>query len=266
MPITADQIASFHRRGVLRLENFLSEEKVSHVRHAAFTKLEKHGFWQENKWKLDGLADFKPHEASARIVKSIGKIKEFKELIRPECTDAIRSILLVEPVAWLKAPQLLFTVPQTTDRWTIPHNVWHLDLVKAPNKGIRGVQVFTFLDTVMPGGGGTLAVAGSHRMLEGISWIGSKQAKRRLKREPYFKSLMSANIDDRMHFLRENCLIGDVELQVVEMHGVPGDIYLMDLRILHAPAPNALSMPRMMLTERFVKQDYLDEIKEIYQL
>ena len=266
MPITADQIVSFHRRGILRLENFLPENKVSHVRHTVFTKLETHGYWQGNKWNLDRLTDLKPHEASARIVKSIGKIKEFKALIRPECTNAIRSILHVEPIPWLKAPQLLFTVPQTTTRWSIPHNVWHLDLVKTPNKGIRGIQVFTFLDTVMPEGGGTLAVAGSHRMLDDISWIGSKQAKRHLKREPYFRDLMSVNTEDRMHFLYETFLIRDVELQVVEMHGVPGDAYLMDLRILHAPAPNALIMPRMMLTERFVTQDYLDEIKLIYQL
>jgi ectoine hydroxylase-related dioxygenase (phytanoyl-CoA dioxygenase family) len=134
----------------------------------------------------------------------------------------------------------------------VPHNLWRLDLPRLPDCGIPGVQIFTFLDTVAPGGGGTLVVAGSHRLLNESKRISSKQLKKRLKREPYFRDLMSRDVAGRDRFIRECSRVGDVELQVVEIHGEPGDVFLMDLRILHTLAPNAARVPRIMVTQRFL--------------
>ncbi len=53
---------------------------------------------------------------------------------------------------------------------------------------------------------------------------------------------------------------GDVDLQVVELHGGPGDVFLVDMRVLHTVAPNASRAPRMMFTERFVSEDVLEEM------
>jgi hypothetical protein len=77
---------------------------------------------------------------------------------------------------------------------------------------IPGVQVFVLLDHVAPQGGGTLAIRGSHRVRE-------------LEPTP-----------DR----------------VLEMSGNAGDVYLMDMRVVHAPAVNATKNARMMLTARFL--------------
>jgi hypothetical protein len=46
--------------------------------------------------------------------------------------------------------------------------------------------------------------------------------------------------------------VGNVEVQVIEMHGRPGDVFLMDMRVLHAVAPNATRVPRLMFTLRFM--------------
>jgi hypothetical protein len=40
-----------------------------------------------------------------------------------------------------------------------------------------------------------------------------------------------------------------VQVRVGEMLGEPGDVILMHPLILHAPTPNVLATPRMMLTQ-----------------
>lgn len=120
------------------------------------------------------------------------------------------------------------------------------------NGGVPGMQIFAFLETVEPGGGGTLAVTGSHRLLNTGVRRSSGELRKELKQERYFAELMSNQTDDRLRFLREDGHVGDVELQVVEMTGEAGDVYFMDLRLLHTAAPNTLQIPRIMLTKRYL--------------
>jgi hypothetical protein len=70
--------------------------------------------------------------------------------------------------------------------------------------------------------------------------------------EVYFDELMSNKTDDRLRFMCEVVHAGDVELQAVEMTGEAGDVYFMDLRVLHTIAPNTLQVPRVMLTQRYL--------------
>jgi hypothetical protein len=87
-----------------------------------------------------------------------------------------------------------------------------------------------------------------------MKWIGCKSVKRRLEREPYFRDLMSKNPSNRDRFTAEWRRVAGSELRVVEMCGEPGDVVLMDMRVLHAPAPNALRVPRIMITQRFMPE------------
>jgi ectoine hydroxylase-related dioxygenase (phytanoyl-CoA dioxygenase family) len=41
---------------------------------------------------------------------------------------------------------------------------------------------------------------------------------------------------------------------VVELTGVLGDLWLMDLRALHTAAPNPSAAPRLMMTWRFLRE------------
>jgi ectoine hydroxylase-related dioxygenase (phytanoyl-CoA dioxygenase family) len=125
---------------------------------------------------------------------------------------------------------------------------------------LPGVQMFSFLDTVAPGSGGTLVVTGSHRLLNDRGRIRSKKAKGLLKREPYFRDLLKPGEGERKHFLEEPGHVGDIELRVVELCGDPGDVFLMDMRVLHTLAPNASRAPRLMVTQRFVLDSIVDEI------
>ena len=76
----------------------------------------------------------------------------------------------------------------------MPHSVWHLDpLFSVPNTETPpGVQAFAFLDTVGPGGGGTVVLAGSHRLHRLGARIGSKRTPTRLKRDKVFGDLFRA--------------------------------------------------------------------------
>jgi ectoine hydroxylase-related dioxygenase (phytanoyl-CoA dioxygenase family) len=54
--------------------------------------------------------------------------------------------------------------------------------------------------------------------------------------------------------------VGETRLEVVELVGEPGDVWLMDLRVLHAAAPNCSDRPRLIATHRFLRADLMPEI------
>ena len=127
------------------------------------------------------------------------------------------------------------------------------------------MQVFTFLDTVKPRGGGTLVVAGSHRLLNQGRFIRSKELRRLLCREVFFRELYSedpVSVDDRLRLLDQTGTVGDVALELVELTGAPGDAYFTDLRVLHTGTPNTAAHPRIMATHRFMRADVVQELAE----
>ncbi len=157
-------------------------------------------------------------------------------------------------------PHFLFTLPNAP-AWFVPPNIWHLDVPRLACSTQLGVQLFAFLDKVEPQGGGTLVVAGSHRLLNSGCFIRSKDVKRRLAREDFFRTLFCPQ-EDRASVLGVSGRVGDVEVEVVELTGTPGDAYLMDLGVLHAPSPNASERPRMMMTHRFVRVECAAELSK----
>ncbi|MEZ4730604.1 MAG: phytanoyl-CoA dioxygenase family protein [Caldilineaceae bacterium] len=158
-------------------------------------------------------------------------------------------------------PGLLCTFPNAST-WWLPHQNWHVDFPRPAKSGLPGVQIFAILDDVEPEGGGTLAVTGSHRLFNDAGRISSSDLRKRLKREPYFAELMADKPSDRLRLMREPGYVGHVEVRVVEMSGAAGDVYFMDLRMLHNIAPNARTKPRLMLTQRYLLEHARNEIDE----
>ncbi|MGE0173761.1 MAG: hypothetical protein AB7T49_13270 [Oligoflexales bacterium] len=106
----------------------------------------------------------------------------------------------------------ILVTPPQKEEWAVPEIGWHVDLVAPSGNAIPGIQIFVLLDNVAPRGGGTMAIIGSHR-------------HRYVAPEPE---------------------------SVLEMCGSAGDVYLMDMRIRHAPTVNATRNARMMLTIRYM--------------
>ena len=153
---------------------------------------------------------------------------------------------------------LLVAFPESRDRWNLPHQNWHLDApVVRSMSGLFGVRVFTCLAKLPPGGGGTLAVAGSYRLAENLARTGGFDRMRStevrkvlVSRYRWLKNLETLDKKaDRIHdFMDTTTAIGDVDLRVVEMTGEPGDVFLMHPLTVHAPSPNCSALPRMVLS------------------
>lgn len=250
--ITTNERETFRVQGLIQLKNFLPAEKVTRAHDLVLQHLETAGIRRNGAWFLDELPPSTAPNAGSNLVKGLKQQKALAALAEDEVYQVVTELLDGCSAFPMTAnPQVLFTLPNAT-QWTVPHNVWHLDIPRLAHAGTPGVQLFTFLETVVPGGGGTLAVAGSHQLVNENKRIRSKQVKQRLRQVPYFRDLMSRNVTDRLRFVRTPERVGGTELQVVEIHGEPGDIFLMDLRLLHTLAPNATQTPRIMLTQRFL--------------
>jgi len=243
---------NFAVHGLIKRRNFLPVDKLANARKVILQHLEQEGIWRNGGWCFDECTRSIDPDAGMALVKPLKRHQTIIDLVSSEASAAAGALVDARPVFPMSShPTLLFTLPNATT-WTIPHKNWHVDIPRLPDRGVPGVQIFAFLETVETGGGGTLAVTGSHRLInEGVR-ISSGDLRKKLKQELYFDELMSNRTDDRLRFMCEVGHVGDVELHVVEMTGEAGDVYFMDLRVLHTIAPNTLQIPRVMLTQRYL--------------
>jgi hypothetical protein len=160
--------------------------------------------------------------------------------------DAITDVLggpwhTLEP--WGK-PLITFPTPGP---WDVPAG-WHLDV--PPSTPLTVLRMFAFVSAVRPGGGGTVLVAGAHRLMAGLDGARSSDVRRALAdRSPWFADLWRGDGSDRVErFMGAGEDIDGVRLRVVELTGEPGDVVLWHSTLPHAIAPNCSDRVRMMLT------------------
>ena len=259
MNLKEGQIREFQTRGILRLEDFIPATIATAAQRVALKKLSK--FYENGNWDFESVKDLPFPKANKVFNKSLGSLKPFKSLLTSDLLQLISQLMGEDAIPWMKF-QLLCSVPDTS-KWEVPSTTWHLDMPMIENKGLPGIQMFTFLTEVRAGGGGTLAVAGSHRQLDELSQFKPKALRSVLKKEAFFRNLWSKEYPERQELMKETLTANGGSVQVIEMHGKPGDIYLMDLRILHTVAPNSLESPRIMLTQRFAKREMLAATEEL---
>ncbi len=255
---TSQHRETFKHQGLLRLEGLLDAEAVRRAREAALRRFEQAGLWREGAWRLDG-APTKPWPKVGNRQPAVEALVK-----TPALLAAVEGLLNDHPIDWTlhKRPQILVTPPDT-DRWTLPTG-WHPDSPRLASGESLGVQLFAFLDTVEPHGGGTLAVTGSHRLVDEGRFLRPADIAARLRREAFFTGLYAGEPSDGEGGGLPKGAVGDVPLEVIELTGAPGDVYLMDLRLLHSAAPNASTRPRMMITHRFARADLVAELAAGY--
>ena len=250
---TASEKEKFAVHGLIKRHNFLSPEKLANARQVIFQQLAQEGLWRDEGWSLEQYPASTELTAGMALVKPLNHHPALLDLVSDEVAAAASALVNARPLFPMSShPGLLFTLPNATT-WTLPHQNWHVDLPRLPAGDIPGVQIFACLERVEAGGGGTLAVTGSHRLLnqKGVR-RSSTDLRKQLKQERYFAELMADKTPDRLRFLRTAGQVGNVALQVVEMTGEAGDVYFMDLRVLHNVAPNSRPIPRLMLTQRYL--------------
>ncbi len=271
--LTEPDKALFRTRGLLRLPGILPPENAERSREEIFRLFEKHGFWKDGRWHQGSSVAF------SRLLKRLKKSTDRGGFMTPRVHDAMAELVDgAELTPWSEKPELLFSRPGkqhfATDRAPEdarpPSNQkrgplpWHVDVPRLPKAGIVGLQMFTFLDTVESWGGGTAAVTGSHRLLSDGVAVPIKDVNRELEREPFFRDLLARDSPECDGLFETTERVRGVNLEVVELIGEPGDVYLMNLQVLHARCPNTRPTPRLMMTQRFLLSSVRGQIKTRY--
>jgi len=130
---------------------------------------------------------------------------------------------------------------------------WHWDC--SPANTQAGIFAFIHIGETVPGGGGTLMVAGSPRVFaHQYARRGMKPGKKVHTRDlvhnhPWFMRLPAggdpaARIEELMH--RSTIDADGHALRVVESTGMPGDVTLCHPTIYHSGSLNRAHLPRIM--------------------
>lgn len=258
--LSEHQRAMFEFSGILKVNSLLSEQAISRARNAILSRFEALGLSRHGEWQLDDRPKAKwPDKGYS--AKAIGnKIGEVERLIQAPGIKPIVDIFLEHAaldIQMFKRPQILVTLPNGGS-WFMPNDGWHVDFPRLANGQRAGVQIFILLSEIESQGGATFVVAGSHRLLNDGRFIRSSDVTKQLKNESFFQRLMlapSSSIDDFQLSKDMNHCAQRVDLGVVELTGHPGDVYFMDMRVLHSASPNASNQPRIMATHRFIRAD-----------
>jgi Phytanoyl-CoA dioxygenase (PhyH) len=242
---------TFGERGVVRVRDAFSRDAANAMLDTIWQRVEAHTparRQQPDTWHQVRLPSFKP----------IKQRPAFRPLIDSPALatalDVVFGLYAWEPSG--SGVQVLVTFPNT-DTWTLPHYLWHMDAGFGPAVPTEMVKVFCCVDTVAVGGGGTLALAGSHRLVDRYSnslpverRAGNSVSWRRfLNTDPWTRELVRAGDEPA----RTNRLMGGrhdadgIDLEIIEMTGEPGDVYITDIHTFHCVAPNASDRPRIML-------------------
>ena len=263
--LSQEQKEVFIEWGFVKIEGLIPVEIVDPIREMVIERLRRHGFWGSEGWLPPADA-----EAAKKLSITLKEISRSSKSLRPILTDrvlAYASDLVSGHELKLSPPitQFLFTAPRSyvlnhdgrwNGEWEVPRSIWHLDMPRSAIIGPPGPEMFTFLNRVEPKGGGTLVLAGSHRLLNDVEYLSSKGVKKKLKRHAYFQELTGkSGDDDRSRFMEDVGHIDDVPVQVVELTGDPGDVYFVDLRSLHSIGANTSDQPRMMIAQRLPRQE-----------
>lgn len=221
--MTSEQRAFFIEHGYLYLKAEVARTQVSPIAKYITGELDR------LKVASSGLKVLPPFQQIGKLSTMIKRDDLEARLITNELHELVNT--LGGPRLSAGPGQLLISLPEQ-GTWTTRGLNWHVDISSPDPKKPAGVQAFILLDDVEPQGGGTLVLAGSHKR------SGSKELGQRIR------SILRENGD-------LDSLLRDFGLSVVEMSGKAGDVYLMDMRLLHTPAINARKKLRLMATIRY---------------
>jgi Phytanoyl-CoA dioxygenase (PhyH) len=266
--LTSEQQDEFARSGILRLPAAIPPKDIEVMCDTVWNALHRRYEIRRNApetWNAQRIAG----------IHALPKSVTFAQIGSPQVREALDVFLgrrnWEAPERW---GSLLVAFPESRERWTVPHQAWHLDFPASASSSLQGlfiVRIFICLAKLRPGGGGTVFVAGSHRLVEGlprkenVKRLKSADARKALIRNcPWVKALCSADgAEGRVQqFMERAEVFDDAELRVVEMTGEPGDVLLTHPLLLHAPAKNCASTPRIVLSSSVYRSGV--QIAEIY--
>ena len=257
--LSAEQRRRFDERGLVRLEGLIARDATEAMANRLWQEMaRKHGIRRGDPatWRKERPAQFGPFQ----------KTGAFNAMATPELRgvldDLIGQDFWDEPRGW-GLPLVCF--PTESGPWDVPHKIWHLDLTPDPRRVDMMVgRVFVLLAPLRAKGGGTLVATGSHRVVARMTaglgaQLSSLEVRKRLvQAHAWFADLMATPRpgDDRVARFMASATVADgVPLQVEEITGEPGDVFLMHPHALHGLSANTLDAPRLALTQTICPKD-----------
>lgn len=225
--MNSDPAGFFVDQGYLRLAGFHPKTRMAAARQKLLDQVKRLSGGQGLPRAVRGLPVFQQVGRLSGLVDAPGL---HDTLVTPGLIDRVAQ-LAGRPPAAIQDTRLLLSPPRQ-GAWTLEGLNWHVDVATAPGGLLPGIQAFFLIDDVAPHGGATLALAGSHRA--GARRPGLAPSLRAALKSP-------AGLERRLH---------DLGITLVEMSGRAGDVFLMDMRLLHTPSINATDRLRMMATCR----------------
>lgn len=227
---------SFETDGILQLKGALSRDEATAMADAVWhfverkTDSRRHEPSTWNGWNGQPALSFKTlrkHSAFAALMKSTA------------VRAALDGVFGVD--GWSEPKpggQILMTLPNAM-QWSLPTAMWHMDTGFArPRWPTYCVKLFALMTDIEPGGGATLALAGTHQLVHDYT-------------ETLPPSEFAANQEAMTKFLRTTGILNEIKAghcdRVVEMCGNAGDVFITHVHAFHCAAPNARAVPRMML-------------------
>ncbi len=256
--LSEQRCAEFADRGIICLRGAFTGEDAARMRRRVWARLSRFGVREDD-----------PSTWSAMVLtglsKSIKRDAVFTAAGSPAVTGAVDHLLGLRE--WTRPPDwgtILVTFPQPGQPWALPAKSWHtdygFDLDPLP---LFGVKVFAFISDVGPRSGGTLAIAGSHRVVARYARSNPPDyhrdrhvMERFLRHDDWFRALSrpGGETGRTERFLDRDHQADGITVRVTELTGKPGDVVLTHPWVLHSGAPNTGSYPRMMLTKNLYRR------------
>ncbi len=216
-------------------------------------------------------------EGGVRGIGEINREKEFRPFSSPSIESVIDELLgkgcWKHPSSW---GQILATFPASDWSWNslfqrqveVAEISWHTDYpYDLPPNELSGVQIFCLLADVESGGGGTLVIEGSHRLIRNFVLNAAPDTLKKMKRarlalmksDPWLLGVSKAVSLQRPEawLAKQETVIDDVPIAVRELKGNACDVYITHPWLLHAMSPNCNATPRLMCTQRIQKTNVL---------
>lgn len=227
--VTSERRKEFREKGCVYIPGALSKSVVLPLKNQVLKDLQRLNIWSAGRslsHKFKGVPVFQQ-------TGKLGQLINYPTLNEKLISQELYSGMCRMAGSALRGQngQLLISLPHQVD-WTLEDLSWHRDISKSQMKSLPGIQAFILVDNVAAKGGATLALTGSHRL------------QNQVQVKPYISEIIRGGANSSIN-------VGDVELSIMEMAGKAGDLYLMDMRVLHTPSINSTKNVRIMTTSRY---------------
>jgi hypothetical protein len=244
--LSAQALESFHRYGLLRIAGAVTPPHINACEQLVWKEWLKHSGAQPNRpqsWsKINGS-----------VLKPLARLPEFAFT----ACAAVRLVLdQILGGPWQIAKTgggFLASAPYgLEDGWQMPSGNWHWDYYSE-----GGPWVFTPIGRHPTRSGGTLLIAGSHRLvLDFFAALSESQRELPMKQKrqlfaslhPWFAALQEKAGPDAQSFamkmMDQPLCAGGVDLRIVDVAGEAGDVVIMAQGMIHSVPATVGPRPR----------------------